>query len=335
MQPNPGPTCQGLAGRPVAHPRWEDEVGVRSGSVTSLVALVACHNRRDLTVRCLQSLFAAVPSGVTLTAVLADDGSTDGTAEAVAGLDLPVEVIAGDGTWFWSRSMAKAEAVAERSDPDWVLWLNDDTVIHPAALLQWLVAARERPDSILVGGFQSSRSKKFTYSGFDWPNRSSLFEMVVRPPDGTLQRAAGFHGNFVAVPRSARRRIGPIDDSWPHNYADVDYALRAGNVGVDIWVLPRTVGTCDPTTPPWKDQNTSPLTRLRSITGHKYLPVRAHWRLHRRHGTGAWLLWAWKPHWKALVGSKHDDRAPAPSDNDTAEQHKPVPPDKLHNRHSP
>jgi GT2 family glycosyltransferase len=270
--------------------------------VTSIVALVACHNRRDLTLRCLQTLFAVAPAGVTLRVVLVDDGSTDGTAEAVAGLSLPVEVIRGDGTWFWSRSMAVAEAAAERTNPDWVLWLNDDTVLQPDALLLWRMAASQQPDGIVVGALFSPRLDRFTYSGFDWPDRSSLVNTTLRPPNGTLQRTEGFHGNFVAVPRSARRRIGPIDARWPHNYADIDYALRAGKAGVDIWVLPRSVGECDPVTPPWRDHRTPPLARLRSVCSRRYLPPRAHWRLHRRHGTGVWPIRAWKPHWMALMG---------------------------------
>ena len=276
--------------------------------MTTLVALIACHNRRPLTVRCLQTLFASVPSDVTLTAVLVDDGSTDGTADAARQLGVPLEIITGDGSWFWSRSMAEAEASAERADPDWLLWLNDDVVLQPDALLQWRVAAGREPDSILVGGFHAPRLGRIGYSGFDWVNRASLTRVTVRPPNGDLQRVEGFHGNFVAVPRSARQRIGPIDGSWPHNYADLDYALRAGEAGVAVSVLPRVIGECDPEKPAWMDRRNPPWTRLRSVFGRKQWPVRAHWRLHRRHAIGLWPLLAWKPHWTALVGRRRKRR---------------------------
>ncbi len=281
--------------------------------VLSVVALLACHNRCDLTVRCLQSLFAAVPTGVTLQVVLVDDGSTDGTSKAVASLGLPVEIVQGDGTWFWSQSMAVAEAVAEQSDPDWVLWINDDTVLSPDALLLWYMAAKQRPDGIVVGAFHSPCLNRLAYSGFDWPDRSSLLIVRLRAPNGTLQRTEGFHGNFAAVPRNARQRIGPVDGRWPHNYADVDYALRAGDAGVDIWLLPRTVGECDPDSPPWNDRRTPALARLRSIVGRKQLPVRAHWRLHRRHAVGMWPVRAWRPHWRALRGPRQRGAKPDPT----------------------
>ena len=49
-----------------------------------ITALLASHNRRPKTLACLSSYFAQeVPDDVTLSAVLVDDGSTDGTADAV------------------------------------------------------------------------------------------------------------------------------------------------------------------------------------------------------------------------------------------------------------
>ena len=282
--------------------------------MTTLIALIACHNRRDLTLRCLRSLFHSVPAGVTLSAVLVDDGSTDGTADAVRDLRLPVEIVHGDGSWFWSRSVAEAESVAERDDPDWLLWLNDDVVLRPDALLQWRMAANRLPDSILVGGLQAPGLGRPFYSGFDWPDRADLTATNTRPPNGALRRVEGFHGNFVAVPRSARRRIGPVDGTWPHNYADLDYALRAGEAGVAIWVLPRVVGECDPTRPAWMERRNPRWIRVRSVVSRKNWPVRAHWRLHRRHGTGAWPIRAWTPHWYALTGRRRTSTSPETED---------------------
>ena len=269
-----------------------------------MVAIAACHNRRDLSVRCMRSLFAGVPTDVDLSVVAVDDGSTDGTAEALASLDLPITVVAGDGTWFWPRSMAEAERVAEVTDPDWVLWLNDDVDLDPDALMQWRAASRLRPDAIWVGAMWCPSLERVGYAGFSWPNRASLSRTRLRTPSGTPRQVEGFHGNFVAVPRSARRAIGPIDGDWPQYYADLDYALRAETLGVEIWLLPRVVGNCDPSPTPWQDRRLPPHRRLRAVFGRKGWPVRAHWRFHRRHACGLWPILAWQPHWRALVGPK-------------------------------
>jgi len=274
------------------------------GTVTSMVAVLACHNRRDLTVRCLHSLFATPAPGLELSVVLVDDGSTDGTAAAVTSLGYPVTVVTGDGQWYWSRSMAEGERVAEAHDPDWILWLNDDVVLRPEAFLRWTLTARRHPDAILVGAMWSPAGELVVYGGFEWPDPASLAMTRLRIPTDEPVPVSGFHGNFVAVPRSARRLIGPIDGTWPHYYADLDYALRAAEAGVHILLLPGLAGDCEPVTPAWRDASLPVAPRVRAAFGRKGWPVRAHWRLHRRHARGRWPLRAWRPHWMALRGER-------------------------------
>ena len=78
--------------------------------------LVAAHNRRELTVRALSKAFeSARAAGLSPHAVLFDDASTDGTAEAVrAALGESVTVIRGHGSAFWASSMAQSERHASR-----------------------------------------------------------------------------------------------------------------------------------------------------------------------------------------------------------------------------
>ena len=83
----------------------------------SLAVLMAAHNRRDITLLCLQRLFDGRLDNVQLSVTLVDDGSNDGTADAIR-LQFPsVAIINGDGTPFWSRVMALAWPPT-RTDPD-------------------------------------------------------------------------------------------------------------------------------------------------------------------------------------------------------------------------
>jgi GT2 family glycosyltransferase len=253
------------------------------GDPIRLTALLACHDRRDVTVRCLESLFRTRLGGLELDAVVVDDGSGDGTGAAVMALGLPVRVVPGPGDWFWARSMAEAERVAEQADPDAVLWLNDDVDLSPSALFEIVHGLRRYPDTVLVGGLTARDRPKLTYSGFGWSDRACDEVHRIRP-DGTYRLVDGFHGNVVVVPRSVRRLVGPIDGTWPHNFGDLDVARRLNTARVPIRLLPSIAGRCDGHVVDYLDPQRRPWSRLWAVLGRRGWPLRANWRYHHRHG---------------------------------------------------
>lgn len=274
--------CQQAAPAPEAAP--PDAVPAPEATPrVQVTAILAAHNRRESTVGCLMSLFACVPNDCDLTAVLVDDGSTDDTAAAVEALGLPVKVVHGPGHWYWSRSMAEAEMVAERGDPDVILWLNDDVELDPTAISRAMEAHRQHPEAILAGSLWSPQRGDVSFTGM----QRSLGENGVTTrriaPSSEPQTIAIFHGNFVLVPRSARSALGPIDGSWPHHYADLDYAERAGALGIPIYLLPGLMGVCEPEVATWLDPDAPWLPRIRALFGRKGWPPMAQLRFLRRH----------------------------------------------------
>ena len=67
---------------------------------------------------------------IDLNVYLVDDGSTDGTSEAVKKNFPQVNIIKGDGTLFWNGGMRVAFSKAMESEHDYYLWLNDDTILN-------------------------------------------------------------------------------------------------------------------------------------------------------------------------------------------------------------
>src|SRR5262245_12266996 len=102
----------------------------------NVVALLTCHNRKDLTLRCLRAFFAQTFQGHTpsLAAIVVDDGSTDGTGDEVTAEFASARVIEGDGSLFWARGMQIAETAANAGRPDFLLWLNDDVTLAETAV---------------------------------------------------------------------------------------------------------------------------------------------------------------------------------------------------------
>jgi GT2 family glycosyltransferase len=271
-----------------------------SSRPVSVAALIASHDRRSTTLRCLASLFRQ-EAAAELSVVLVDDGSTDGTAAAVRTEFPDVRVIVGSGSLYWAGAMALGEPAALASGPDYLLWLNDDVELAEGALEELLETSR--PDgAISVGALNDPATGELSYSGVcrvDWhPLR---FRLV--PPGPSRPAVSTFNGNVVLIPREALDRIGAIDGGFVHGAADFDYGLRARRAGVPIRVTSRFVGACarhenalaHAAGLPWSK-------RLHFLLGPKGLPPRAYARYLRRHGGAVWPLF-WLGSYRRVVAA--------------------------------
>lgn len=199
-----------------------------------IAVLMTCHNRKETTVRCLRGLSSDVD------VYLVDDGSTDGTGEAVREFSRGdrengrVRVIEGDGSLYWAKGMRlaweeslKYESRGDRENRekgleyDGWLWLNDDVELNADALSKLELEVGVGGERILVGELVNARGE-VTYG-----KRGDLFT-----------------GNFVYVPRSVYEKIGMISGEYAHAWADSDYAMRAKRAGVKVVSL-GVVGKCE------------------------------------------------------------------------------------------
>jgi GT2 family glycosyltransferase len=260
----------------------------------SVVALLACHNRRELTLASLASLFAQ-ESDCAVRAVVVDDGCSDGTGEAALEcFGAAVELVRGDGTLFWAGGMARAEAHAVQSDPDYVLWLNDDVVLAPHALGSLLQTSSSAASAIAVGAVADPTTRQITYTGLRRIDRHPMHFRPMRPTCDPSE-VDTFNGNVVLVPRSVYLAVGGIDGAFGHALADLDYALRARRLGFRALLAPSIVGTCSRRDPSgsWRDRSLDPASRWRSAFGPKGVPPRATARYLRRHGGPLWwVFWS-------------------------------------------
>lgn len=256
----------------------------------TLAVAIACHNRRETTLRCLEHLFAQQTSGVRLSVHLLDDASTDGTADAVRQRFPEVEMILGNGQLYWGGGMHTAMRAAVRHPFDALLLLNDDVVLAPGSLAT-LLEARALADSgsgapnIIVGATTDPGTAAISYSGFRRASALNPFKLRrCAPAPRRLVPCDTMNGNCVLLPAEIVRRIGSIDPVFVHQLGDIDYGYRAVRAGARLWVAPTPVGTCAANDRPrlWGEPGLGLVQRWRRLNSPLGLPLRP------------WLAFGWR-----------------------------------------
>jgi len=176
---------------------------------------------------------------------LVDDGSTDGTGEAVRqwaqGIreqGLGIRVVDGSGSLYWTRGMALAWREAVKFDFDSFLWLNDDVVLEPDSL-NTLLTDYEKTKSVIVGACTWNGEVRYGIND----ERGHY-----RIPNGDPQEAADnevLNGNVVLVPREVYEKVGPICAVYRHGAGDSDYAWMLHRAGIPFYLTSKSVGVCD------------------------------------------------------------------------------------------
>ena len=108
------------------------------------------HNRRDITLQCLRSLARLNTEGLDVHIVIVDDGSTDGTSDAIR-RDFPdVELVAGSGDLWFTEGTNVGVRAALKHDPKYILTINDDAVFD-VDFLRYMVETAENNERSVVG----------------------------------------------------------------------------------------------------------------------------------------------------------------------------------------
>lgn len=251
---------------------------------------MACHNRKYQSIQCLESLYAAKPSNWDLKIYLVDDGSTDGTSDAVQRFDPAIQIIKGNGSWYWAHSMYQAE-MSINTPFDAIMWLNDDIKLNLDFLTRINSECKSNPNSIFIGQFQSSTTNDLTYGGYAKYDRHPFHFKQLHAQD-ELMTADTFNGNLVFISCTASKIVGPIDGEFAHSYADMDYGLRAKRLGVEMFIIPGFAGTCD--NHPERDSK-SLADALNLLLSTKYSPLKSQIRFLKRHGSFDWPIYLITP----------------------------------------
>lgn len=198
-------------------------------------------NGREDTLRCLASLRAVEGEHVVY---VADNGSTDGSVEAIRAAHPEVVLIENGANLGYSGGNNPAIERAVADGADWVVLFNNDALAEPGTLTALRAAAARHPDAGVLAGkllFEDGRVQwagqhvglRSGYSGrprgYGEPDAP---EYSIEMP---VDRAVGA---LMAVPRTAIERVGVFDDDLFAYVEDVDWSLRIRAAGFSCWFVP-------------------------------------------------------------------------------------------------
>lgn len=207
----------------------------------NLVAVVLNWNGGDDTVACLESLAAA---GVSVICV--DNGSTDGSAEAVESRFPGVELVRnGANLGFSGGNNAGIRRALERG-ADWVWLVNNDCTVDPAAPGALEAAARTRPDAGVLACkvLFADPPDVIWYAGgrfstlLGYSGRQSGFGARDDGRFDRLEDTERATGAAMVVSRAAIERAGLLDEELFAYVEDVDWCLRIHEAGFAVVFVP-------------------------------------------------------------------------------------------------
>jgi len=192
--------------------------------------VIPAHNRRELTLSCLRHL-EALGECARHTVLVVDDGSTDGTADAVRYGFPSVRVLQGDGQLWWTGAIALGMRAAFAEGATAVCWLNDDC--HPAAGTLAALAAfgAQHPRTLTAPVCVDDVRGAPVANAFIGRTALATSAQAEQPVDG-------LSGFCVWIPRQVWEIAGVPDAArFPHYYGDNAYALRVRRRGGNAVLL--------------------------------------------------------------------------------------------------
>ena len=208
---------------------------MRSG----LVAVVLSWNGRDDTLACLASL-----EGVETVCV--DNGSTDGSVEAIRSSFPDVELIEAGLNLGYAGGNNVGIRQALKRGAEWVLLLNNDATIDPGLPAALSAAAAARPDAGVLGAkvMLADPPDRIWYAGgrydtrFGYHGRQEGFGQVDDGSFDELRDVDRATGAAMAVSRRAIEATGLLEEQLFAYVEDVDWCLRIREAGMAVVFVP-------------------------------------------------------------------------------------------------
>jgi GT2 family glycosyltransferase len=224
------------------------------------ISIVMVHFNSDKdTVECLESLSKTVTKGFKFNVLIVDNASKEPLGLPRTLSTQPFEVLRSESNLgFTGGTNLGITSALEKYNSDYILLLNNDTVVDPDFLLELYRHAQKHPQEGMIcpkiyfypkneyhaqSYRPEDRGNVLWYAGgsIDWPNLVAFHRGVDEVDRGhfDLPTTSDFAtGCCVLIRREVLEKIGLLDERFFLYLEDVDLSMRAINQGYEIGYAP-------------------------------------------------------------------------------------------------
>jgi GT2 family glycosyltransferase len=276
-----------------------------------VVTIILNNNRRDDTLACLASLAQGVYKNHSM--IVLDNGSSDGSVEAIGASFSAVEIIElTENLGYAGNNNVGLEAILSRP-VDWVFVLNDDTIVDSDCITRLIevgesdeqigivgpmVYHHDEPNVIQSAGGKLGRYWESWHIGQNEPDQGQFVQP--HPVDW-------ISGCAILLRRAVIEEVGLLDERFFCYWEEIDWCLRASKAGWHIMHVPQA-----------KLWHKGVQRDYRPKPWVTYYSTRNHFLLLAKHRAPlvAWLItwgqtlrtlisWTIKPKWRSMNGHRN------------------------------
>lgn len=277
-------------------------------NITRITVIFTCFNRKEKSVACVDSLIKGNPT-IDFRFIVVDDGSTDGTSEALSILAPNIHIIQGDGNLYWCGGMRVGIEYFQNNcliESDYCLLVNDDVEFYPHAVENMLKRLAGRENYVVVGA-TCNDSGDFTYglkSREKW-YKKNITRRIYPSKEEVLGET--FNANAVLLPTSIVRDNGNLDKAYTHSLGDYDYGFRLSRRGIRLISTADYIGVCNgnSSASSWHDPSLPRRERIKKKESVKGSPFKEWWHfLYVNFGLHSAIIYSLLPYFKIIFGKR-------------------------------
>ena len=212
---------------------------------TKIYIIILNWNGKKDTIECLSSLKRV--SFSSFQPLVVDNGSMDDSVAAIRAAFPEVPILENRANLGFAGGNNPGIEWALSKNAEWILLLNNDTIVAPDFLTAFMEAAEKQPTAKILGAkiYRYSEKTTIDHLGGFWNPKLGEFESFAQNQidDGrsfeTMEPVDYVCGAALLMHRSVPETIGLLESRFFLFWEETDFCMRAKRSGFEVWTAPQ------------------------------------------------------------------------------------------------